>query len=546
MPFGPDRTFETLVSSNNLAALDLLLELFLHGPEARRDSALEALLARSSRDVQLGLIARFHLLSDRHQVRILAEGSRLSGAVRAAYVDPDPTVYRNACTLIRQLHDYDQSPLILGSLLGKDPARKADAERLFEDLTNELIAESALPAEARSQHDIEGARQRFLGTLRQGMRRFAQHQADVVPLAFLMLADADAQEVLRIVREGSDPGHRAMVQVLRTRSDALVLRWVYRLLETLHPPTAALTLFAERDDRPFVEYLLDNAAMLAEPMIQASLRRVHEVRWLDPRHPVLDDLEEERQFGLVVFAVHAGIPLERKIELIAWLLDVGKPRGRRAAACALAQIQGNDANQLILACLEDADPEVRVAVIPLLRQRGIPNVMGHLIALLDHPEPMVQQAVRGSLSDLSFARYISTYDQMQDPTRRALGVMMLRIDPNARQTLRDELATRHRQHRMRAARIVRLLELHQEFLSDLMALLADADRLVRREAIEVFAGLDEPGIVEELARPALDPAHQMHQGAREALDHLRREARHASMREAAQRLCEQLPLAPKP
>lgn len=525
MSAGMDLTFETLVASQNLAALDVLLELLDHGTPVRRDRALRALLERPGHEAHFRILARYHGLNEEHRRQFRGEGSRLGSAIRQAYVDPDATLYANACTLIREIKDYDQSSLLIGTLSGKDVSRRADAIRLLEDLALDLLAETKLAAGERSVHDVEGARQRFLQTLRQAIRRFSAHPAEVLVLSFLLLAEDSAPEPTRILREVTDPAHKAMIAVLRRRTEPEVLRWFYLALQTPHPPHVVLALLRERDDPPFVRYVLDQIATLAEPAVNLAVRRLTGVRWLAAARLREMDLSDEQQVAAVIFAVHTGMPVEQKAAILAFFLDEGKTEARRAAACALGEIPGNDANQLITACLDDEDPLVVLAVVPFLRQRGLPHVMALLLKQLDHADERVREAARKALGDFSFERFIGSFDQMENASRKMLGKMMLRIDLKAPQKLRGELEARHRQHRLRATRIIRLLGLTRDFKSELMALLADRDRMVRREAIETLASEPDATLLDELRDIASRPTEDRRRGAEEALDYFRREYR---------------------
>lgn len=539
---GLDRTIDVLARSENQAAHFLLLELFLRGDPDRREQVLDILLTRPHREILRELVARFHELDPKFQRRILSEGTRLENAVRQAYVEADPVIYANARELIRRLPDYDQSSLLIGSLVGKDDARRKDAVALLANLTDELLRESALPEQERSQHDMEAVRRRYLTALRQGMRRFPQHREDIVLTSFLRLAEDEAPEVLQIAREDSDPCHRSLTTILRRSTDPRVLRWVYRLLNTPHPPPAILAILGERDDQEFVEKLLDQVTALVETPVAQSLRRVNEIRWLEAEPPLVARLSEDRQAAAVIFAIHSGVRLEVKLRLIAYLLDEGSTKARRAAACALAQLPGSDANQLVVACLDDEDPEVQLAVTPFLRERGLPNVMALLVKQLDRPDERIREAARSSLSDYTMERFLGSYDQMEDPTRKPLGAMILRIDGAARQTLAKGLATPQRQHRIRAARVIRQLGLAGDLIEPLVALLSDADKLVRREAIEALSPLPPDGVVERLVALASDPAPAGQAGAAEAIEHLRREARHPALRLALQQAAQRLGL----
>lgn len=527
MASGFECTLDTLVATSNLAALDLLLELAVRGPEAYRDFALETLLTRRDRDLLFGLVRNFHDLTETQQKRLLLEGARLSNAIRRGYLDQDPVVYKNACTLIRVLPDFEQVSLLVGALM-KDSPRKADAVALLRDLADKLSV-----AEVRAANSVSPiVRRHFIQALRDGMRRYVEHRTDAVPEAFLLVSDEDAAEVRKILHTASDPCHNAVVRILRRSDNPKVLRWIYWMLRTRQPPAAVLNIIADRDDPIFVQQLLDRIGIHVEPVVAASLGLIREVRWLEPDHRLLPALPEPLQAAGVAFAMKTGVPLEQKLELAAWILDEGHRLARQITAHSLAELPGADASRLIQACLEDPDPEIQLAATLQLRRRGLPNSLALLIRQLDSEDDRIRAASQQSLSDYTMSRFLRIYEKLDDSARSAVGRAIVKIDPNSLSTLRAEMKASHRQQKTRAARIVRSLNLSDELAPELMVMLGDGDYMVRREAIESLAYVTQTKVVEVLAAYG-QKGHELSAGAANALEYLQRAARHPAVREAA-------------
>lgn len=543
MSFGLSRTLDVLAASENLAANDLLVELVFHGEPEPASTALELVLAKRYPEALFRLVAGYHLLGEGARKRLLAMGNRLNNSIRRAYLDVSETIYANGCELIRALPDFDQAPLLLGSF-AKDSARKQDAERILFHLILELIRQMDLPSEERSYHDIEGARQRLLATLRDAMRRYTLYHSEVIPEGFLLLADESAPEVPRILREGRDLCHRPMVLLFRRRSHPRILRWIFPLLDNRHPPGVVTAMIGERDDEPFVEHLLDNVGQLVEPFVANAFRKISDIRWLRPDHRIWHRLTETRKANAVILLTQSGLSLERKLEMLAYLLDEGEPAARRAAACALAQLPGADANNMVRACMDDEDPEVQLAATQQIRDRGVTNALAMLLKKLDHSDARIRDAAHQALSDYTLERYIGVFDQLDDATRKTMGAMILKIDKQARQTMLKQLQSQQRRVQMRAARILRVLGIAGEYSNDLIGLLGDKDHMVRREVIETLAQMDESAYVPLLVdfTRKQDPPSQ--HAAMEAIDRLRRVARNPEAREALQTAAAMLGMAP--
>ena len=540
MTAGLQRTLEILETTQNRAGLWLLLDVLRYGSGAVADRALEVVLSHTDRDLQFELVKGFHQFADQHQARIVSEGHRLSLAIRRAYLDPDETTYQNACQLIRAIPDYDQAGLLLGSL-GHGSERQSDAAAIFEHLANKLADQLSLPPTERTLHDLEGVRQRFAEAMREGMRNYVKHHVDAIPRGFLVVADDDSLEVPEMVGDERHPCHEAILSALRRDSHRRIVRWIYLLLNQQRAPRVVLTILRDREDLPFVEGLLEEIQFLAEPLIARSLGRVPEIRWLDPQRPILLRLTESQQAAAVIFAVHTGVSVEQKVEIIALILDEGHRRARHSAACALAKVPGADASRLVLACLEDEDLEIELAATQQVRGRGLPNALGLLVARLDHSDARIQQAARDALSDYRFDRYLSIFDRLDESVRRSAGSIIWKIDPAAPETLRAELHNQaHRASRVRAAKVARMLDVVGQVVSEMVELLGDKDHMVRREAIESLATVDAPDLVGQLSRYAADREHHLREGARRAIDLLRSSARASEVRLAATAAAERL------
>jgi hypothetical protein len=530
-PIAP-QTIDVLNASDNLAALDLWVEVLLTGPPDLQDLALERILTRRHREYMFRVVTVFDRLAERHRWRIITEGLHLSSAIRRAYLDPDSVVYQNACELICLLPDYDQAPLLLGSLT-ETGSRKDDAAAIFEHLISRLAEELELPVGRRSLHDVERIRDSFLDTLATGLRRYPQHKVDAIPLGILVLSDDSSQEVRNVARDTDHPGYSAILSVLRHHDHPRVLRWVYLLLGLPDPPVALLNIISARDDGPFLDYLLDQAAMIAEVPVQRSLRRVTQIGWLSPSHDYWTSATEARQAAGVVFCVHTGLPLDQRLAFLDFVLTSGSPAARRAAAAGLALIPGADANQMVLQCLEDRDPSVQLAAVQQLRKRQIPNAMGLLLPKLDSTDSRIAKAVRDEFAEYRFERYLGTFDRLSDPSRTQVGRAIFRIDPKSRTAMIEHLSAPERNHRIRAIRAIRTLRLVDEFLGEALELLDDEDRVVVREAMETLALATSVALIDHLNERAAKPSRGQSAAARETLEYLSQNARDAVVRTAA-------------
>jgi len=202
---------------------------------------------------------------------------------------------------------------------------------------------------------------------------------------------------------------------------------------------------------------------------------------------------------------------------VEYALVRGKTAARRAAARALAEFQGVRANALALHALRDKDPLVQAALIRQLRGRGVPGVVGRLIALADSPHPAVRQAVMESLDEFRFERFLGNFDTLDESSRRGIGMMVKKVDTSTVPRLREELRSPARGQRMRALRMVRAMDLIETLESWIVKSMEDEDHLVRLEAVQTLSESRSPSTEKALNLAARDRSTAVAEAAIQAL-----------------------------
>jgi HEAT repeat protein len=191
--------------------------------------------------------------------------------------------------------------------------------------------------------------------------------------------------------------------------------------------------------------------------------------------------------------------------------------GRRAAATALAQFGGAEANQLALEALRDPDPQVQANVAVQLRGRGIPGAITRLIRLLESPHAEVCQAAQSCLGEFNFNRYITVFDMMEDDIRRSTGLLVMRVDPHAADQLAAELKAGTRTRRLRGLAVAMAMDAVRQVEPLIISLLKDDDHFVRSEAARVLAYGNSPLAQQSLREALMDRSVSVREAAEHSL-----------------------------
>lgn len=231
----------------------------------------------------------------------------------------------------------------------------------------------------------------------------------------------------------------------------------------------------------------------------------------------MDQLDDAAQHAAAQVVMNAGIPRLQAFSVIQYLLRHGKPAGRREAAVALAKFQGAEANTLALKALEDDDPQVQANIVMQLRHRSIPGVLPRLVQCVDSPHAVVRQAVRETLQEFAFDRYIAAFDMLDDEVRHGTGMLVKKIDPQTLPRLKVELDSPARTRRLRGVAVARVIDAVEQLEEVIIGLLQDEDHLVRVEATAALARCTSGASEQALEEALSDSSTTVQEAARKSL-----------------------------
>jgi len=265
-----------------------------------------------------------------------------------------------------------------------------------------------------------------------------------------------------------------------------VIQLLLNYLDDPHAPSAVLSVMANRSDPKFIRLFLRKIGWEPLSIVSQNLKRLTNIAWMRYCEKVVDQLEDTAQHSLVQLVITSGIPRTRAFSVLEYILLHGKPGGRREAARALATFNGAEANDLALQALSDPDPQVQANILQQLRRRNIPNLLPRLVKMLDSPHLEVRQAVRNSLGEFTFIRYISTFDMLDEESRKSTGILVKKVDLQTIPLLREELQSTVRARKMRGFQIVHIMHVADRVEDILIEMLQSDDRVIRSEAADLL------------------------------------------------------------
>lgn len=521
-PEGIATTFQLLARTENEAATSVLLAALESPDEAISEGALRTLLKRHSLAGHQQLLRRLHTLDPKWREILHEYRGTMSHALRDALVSGDAQSCANSCQAILWFHEYDLMPALI-NLLENDanPNARPAAETALK-LAELFYDDLAGTKNFRPRQDPRTLRGHLVSALEASVIRYARHRRGEPIEAFLMICERDNSTLKQLLFDPLHASYRPVIETITHGTRPGVLRLLLSFMDDAQAPSAALTAVAHRRDPPFVKALLRKIGGEPSAAAKRNLARIEHFAWLGPNETLLDELDDVAQHSTVELVMASGMNRLAAFDIIAHLVTVGAVGGRRAAAAALSQFHGSEANNIALKALADDDPQVQAAVLGQLRERGIPGAVSILVDLAESAEPSVREAARKSLSEFSFARYLAAFDMLEDQVRRSTGMLVRKVDPEAVPQLIEELQTPSRRRRIRALQVADAMQVVKQLEAAVIERLQDEDHLVRLEASRALAQCDSAEVCLALRRAEQDTSVTVRETASESLEKLYR------------------------
>ncbi len=518
MSDGLATTLAVLQKTENEAAVRVLVAALDSPNPAIQDGALKALLLRRSRVGHREILRRFPRMPARWKGIVRQHQGRLTGALRDAVLGVDPQACLTACEAAVWFREYDLIPTLLNALddRGRVPV-EALASTILE-LSLNLYDELAAPRDYNSRRDPQVVRRHLLTSLEEAVARFPNHRRREVLEAFLLLTGRENAGLKKILINPHHPAFAPIIDLLMQSTLGGVVRLLLSFLDDPHVPAAVLNVIAKRSDLRFVQHLVGKLGQEPCQAATQNLRKLQSVAWLHEGTALLGKLDGTAQQGVVRLVLRCGIPRLQAFTTIEQLLLHGKPEGRRAAAEALAEFSGADANALAVRALDDPDPGVQANAARQLRRRGIPGVLPRLVTLLDSPHAEVRQAARDNLSEFTVHRFLAASELLDSDVRTSTAMLVRKADPRSLPVLREELQSSIRARRLRALSVVRAMDAVEQLEDVIAGLMEDNDPLIRSEAAVALAKYPSPASREVLERAQFDASETVREVAASSMN----------------------------
>jgi hypothetical protein len=432
---GLDLTFETLGKSRNDAAVEVMLAT-LDGPEAtNRRRAIAALMCRRDPRASRLLLARWSELSEDEIELVRGRKTWMSPAIEAALgpacdqtTASDETIKAIDAAEALALHTALPNLIQLSeSVSVPDSALRDRVNSAVKSIADQL------GREARRDRDQRSLRTPVITQLSDSVRRFDTHGNDDLVEAFLIASTWGDGELRQMLADGG-PSSNLICRVLQESPHPSVIELLVGFLRRRNLPDAITYILRKRPDATFRDAFLRSIGGDPSQVVLRHLQLIGVPRCLQGGESILRELPIDCRPALVHVHVAGNPDYVEALQLVAATAEQGTQDCLAAATMALSRCELPNPNAWMRAALHLSDDDQQSNEVD-----ETARLLRRFVRLLDKCDPAFHRILHRSLSALHGSEMLPQFQSLRPRSRRRLGKVVMQIDPEALDQVRDGL-----------------------------------------------------------------------------------------------------------
>jgi hypothetical protein len=509
-------TLKVLRQSENEWAERLLLTVIEDRARSESVEALGILLTHKSAKAAELIVRQWQELPKSWQLEVARHPAGIHDAIRAALLSNETATFQAACDICLAGEDFDAIPLLVE--IAEDASRQGHryAASIVLSLADLLHEKCHAPRDYSDRRDPQIIRQHVGPCLELAAAKFGEHQQLQLVEAFLLNTTRENATLRQALQSSRDALHTPIQSILETSPRFGIFRLLLSFLDASGPPMVMLDTALHRQDPDYFDALCLHLADTSSHA-RANLKRITRLEWLPQLDKMVTWLSEEGQCGLVRLLAATSIAKPLLFDALDKILGRGFPAARALATAALAGIPGDEADRRITILANDRDPVVQASALRQLRPRQLPGGLATLLSRADNRDPHIDEAVRDSLAEFTFARYLAAFDSMTPTVRESTGAIVRKVDRETPGLLALEIEASGRVRKLRAIEIAVVLHMVDVLDESLVAAMRDEDHAVRSAAASALADSPSPTARAALRQALVDTDMEVRSAAEKAL-----------------------------
>lgn len=437
-------TYETLATTENCAAVDVLVLGLGDSSPSIREASIDALSRRTDERSPRALMAHWKQIGPANVALLrsrtawikpvildVLRGQEATDAGASESVQSRPNHFVELADAIDAAHQLNITAaaidLILLAESHSSRATRAAASRAVHDLVKPL------GRDARDERDQPSVRGPILARLVDSIKRFSMHRNELLVDAFLMISTWGDGDLRAIVQENG-PTMDLLCARWSSSTDSDVIHLLAGFIRRRNLAPRLLELIQVRSDAGMRDALLAKVGTESSGTVSRNLRDMGMPKSCHGGEDLVGDLDPSLRAALVHLYIAANEDSLETLNLITSVVRFGGPGCVAAAAIGLSHCETPDVDFWMRAAVPvadgdqdaiDADPNAKL--------------LSNLISMLDHEEPSLVRGVRQVLSPLHADAMLHRFDSLRPRSRRRLGRVVMMVDGGAIDRVRDAL-----------------------------------------------------------------------------------------------------------
>jgi hypothetical protein len=491
-----DKALDILKRADGTAADQALTAGLAAADPSSARAIAQALLARKTRESLPGLLSCWHRLDEPLREQVLTSAEGLFNALSEVVTRPDEQARANAIEVIRAGRLYRAAYLLDAGLRDRSPSIRERSAGALQDLAETILTRPADPepagdeppepasiparmAEVAKGHED---RRQLAAAVESGLADFDIHrQPAVVRAAMWLIDDVPATRCWKVLTASNSRASRAALAILGEPPDPRLVPFMIQSLHYAEFRAAVAAILASCTDREFLAEWFRQSWRFVQPKPTRGLAAVHELASFKRQLVDIVTLPDDAQAHVPRCASAMGLPELLKVGLLRELYRRGRSAGRRAAVWALTGLTGEPrAVSALRAIAAEGDAESAwVAACELARLRLPDYPIDALAARLSQPPAEEPPGPRPPATPLE---YWNAFERLSDDDRLRWGRRLLGEPRIAEPLIRAWLASSAMDERLRALKLVTLLDMARLFEARICQMCYDPSPEVRSAA----------------------------------------------------------------
>ena len=503
---GLDTTFQVLGNTRNSAAIEVLISGIRNGEPQDRSRYLQAILERPEPRAGDQLLANWNRFKHADIQQIKRNRRWIIRAIESA-LEQTGTLQKSAMDAATDLELAEVVPSLVSIAESHGSAR-------IRNLATSTIGKIVRPLgiAARQDRDKPLLRRPILARLTESVRRFSMHGNEKLVDAFLCVTTWSDAELRNLVDDNS-PQLNLVRRRVETCKNDLFDELIAGFVNRRQAPRWITELIKSGTDAGLRNAILRTVGPDPNTNCRRNLKTMGVPACCRGGIGIIDEIASEH-FGALAHVYCAGDdhPI-RKIQVAVAAIDQGGDSGVLAGATCLMRCE-----------VPDIETWMRAALIVVGNPEGIENnenarLLDQLLQLLNHGDPNVVRGAQHVLQPLQVDSILHRFDGLRNRNRRNLGKVVLMVDPDAIDRVRDYLRHPVLEHRMAAISAADALAAVDQLADSFEHLSQQDHQEARIRAAEVMSDATGQRTLELLREMVNLPESPVRDAAIEALQH---------------------------